>query len=69
MIRSILSRLRALLAALRPQPSPAADRPTIHIAIASHTRRYPGRSSALDLRLSQGWISPERRLAHQDRRA
>lgn len=67
MIRSILSRLHALLAALRP--SPAADRPTIHIAIASHTRRYPGRSSALDLRLSQGWISPERRLTHQDRRA
>ncbi len=69
MIQTILTRLRSLLAALLSRrPRPVACN-AIHMPIASHTRRYPGRSTALDLRVSQGWISAERRQAHQDRRA
>lgn len=70
--------LSAILAALRlwlrPQSAPSRDIANNgvsgrHIMIASHARRYPGRSSVLELRQSQGWIVATQTYSHQDRRA
>jgi hypothetical protein len=65
--------LRALLAklfaALRPGRPAIARRQPIHRVIASYARRYPGRSSALELRQTLGWVAATTRHSHQDRRA
>lgn len=66
-VGQFLAMLRAGIPLRRMQT--AAARPVLHVAIASHTRRYPGRSSPLTLRQRQGWIDAPMRLAHQDRRA
>lgn len=66
-VGQLLAMLRDGSPAQRMQAATA--RPVLHVAIASHTRRYPGRSSPLTLRQRQGWIDAPMRLAHQDRRA
>lgn len=68
MMTRIRALLAKLLAALRPGRSVIA-RARVHVVIASHTRRYPGRSSALERRQALGWIAMTARHSHQDRRA
>jgi hypothetical protein len=71
LLRRLLARLQAVLltALRRGAHRPAPPRRARHVAIASHSRRYPGRSTALSLRQTPGWIAAASLHSHQDRRA
>jgi hypothetical protein len=70
MMKALLSALIRLLSALRRwHPAESGAFTASHIPIASYSRRYPGRSSARDLRQSLGWIARTAGQHHQDRRA
>lgn len=69
-LSAILAALRAWLRPRIPRRSLPARHSVVHpVAIASFTRRYPGRSTALELRRNLGWIAVTTRHSHQDRRA
>jgi hypothetical protein len=67
----IFARLIALLGPARGQTlarAPAELNPK-HILISSYSRRYPGRTSAAELRRNLGWVAVMAARSHRDRRA
>jgi hypothetical protein len=70
MMKALLSALIRLLNRLHPDrmAPPSAVAP-LHRPVSSHTRRYPGRSSALQLRQNLGWVVLHGGHAHRNRRA
>ncbi len=71
LLRRILARLFALLGPDQAQTwvQAPAERNATHISISSFQRRYPGRTSAADLRRNLGWIAVTAGRSHRDRRA
>jgi hypothetical protein len=66
-LRRLLARLSALLR-LPAAAAPARDKPA-HVPISSYSRRYPGRTTAAELRRNLGWVAVMAARSHRDRRA
>jgi hypothetical protein len=66
-LRRLLARLSALL---RPSAAvaPARGKP-VYMPIGSYSRRYPGLTTATDLRRNLGWVAVMAARSHRDRRA
>jgi hypothetical protein len=72
-LRRLFARLIAMLRPARAPASAQARGPrhvsAAHIAIGSYSRRYPGRTSAAELRRNLGWVAVMAARSHRDRRA
>jgi len=68
MLLRLFAKLMALLRPARPQRV-AIYSAAAHRTISSYNRRYPGRTSAAELRRNRGWIAYAANRPHRDRRA
>jgi hypothetical protein len=63
LLRLLFAKLFALLRPARPQRTAA------YRTVSSYSRRYPGRTSAAELRRNLGWVAVLAARSHRDRRA
>jgi hypothetical protein len=68
-LRRVFARLIAMLRPARAPASAQARGNASHVSIGSYSRRYPGRTSAAELRRNLGWVAVMAARSHRDRRA